>query len=239
MDECFICQQGKHDSLVFNPTLDALEKLLSRTRERESCKDSSVSGFANRMENYSAQELLEKNVKYHNSCYSSFANADKVSQKRFRDLIEAAEGSVIKRKAGRPSTVLESDQNQEKLITRSQTTPYNKELCIICQKPGKNIHKVSTNDTGELMLKVSEKLPDKSLFRRLNSIASAKDAVANDVLYHNLCWASIKQKALNKREKIEDYSIILADIEIIRFIESKFEENKKSTRTSVKIIKNI
>ena len=76
------------------------------------------------------------------------------------------------------------------------------------------------------MLKVSEKLPDKSLFRRLNSIASAKDAVVNDVLYHNLCWASIKQKALNKREKIEDYSIILADIEIIRFIESKFEENK-------------
>ena len=55
------------------------------------------------------------------------------------------------------------------------------------------------------MLKVSEKLPDKSLFRRLNSIVSAKDAVANDVLCHNLCWASIKQKALNKREKIEDY----------------------------------
>ena len=78
------------------------------------------------------------------------------------------------------------------------------------------------------MLKVSEKLPDKSLFRRLNSIASAKDAVVNDVLYHNLCWASIKQKALNKREKIEDYSIILADIEIIRFIESKFEENKSN-----------
>ena len=36
--------QGKHDSLVFIPTLDALEKLLSRTRERERYKDSSVSG---------------------------------------------------------------------------------------------------------------------------------------------------------------------------------------------------
>ena len=68
------------------------------------------------------------------------------------------------------------------------------------------------------MLKVSEKLPDKRLFRRLNSFGFAKDAVANDVLYHNLCWALIKQKALNKREKIEDYSTILADIEIIRFI---------------------
>ena len=60
MDECFVCQQGKHDSFVTNPTIDALEKLLSRTKERESYKGSSVSGFVKRMENYSAQELLEK-----------------------------------------------------------------------------------------------------------------------------------------------------------------------------------
>ena len=196
MDECFICQQGKYDSLAFHPTLHDLLKLLSRTRKRESYKGSSVSGFVKHMENYSAQELLEKKVQYHKSCYSSFANADKVSraQKRFRDSIEAAEGLVFKRKAGRSSAVLESDQNQEKLITRSQTTLYNKHLCIICQKPGKSIHKVSTNEAGELMVKVSEELPDKRLFRRMDSIASAKDAAANDVLYHNWCWTLIKQK---------------------------------------------
>ena len=77
------------------------------------------------------------------------------------------------------------------------------------------------------MLKVSEKLPDKSLFRRLNSIASAKDAVVNDVLYRNLCWASIKQKALNKQENRRLFNNI-ADIEIIRSIESKSEENKNN-----------
>ena len=66
------------------------------------------------------------------------------------------------------------------------------------------MHEVSTNDAGELMLKVSKKLPDKRLFRRLDSIASVNDAVENDALYHNLCWASIKQKAPNKRGKIED-----------------------------------
>ena len=195
MDECFICQQGKYDSLAFHPTLHALLKLLSTTRERENYEGSSVSGFVKHMD--SAQELLEKKVQYHKSCYSSFANADKVSraQKKFRDSIEAAEGLVFKRKAGRSSTVLESDQNQEKLITRSQTTLYNKDLCIICQKPGKNIHKVSTNEAGELMVKVSEKLPDKRLFRRVDSTASAKDAAANDFLYHNLCWTLIKQRA--------------------------------------------
>ena len=76
------------------------------------------------------------------------------------------------------------------------------------------------------MLNVSEKLPDKSLFRRLNSIASAKDAVANDVLYHNLCWALIKQKALNKREKIEDYSTLLEDIEIIDSLKVSLRKTK-------------
>ena len=76
------------------------------------------------------------------------------------------------------------------------------------------------------MLNVSEKLPDKSLFRRLNSIASTKDAVANDVLYHNLCWALIKQKALNKREKIEDYSTLLEDIEIIDSLKVSLRKTK-------------
>ena len=52
---------------------------------------------------------MEEKVKYHKSCYSSFANTDKVSraQKRFWDSIEAAESSVIKRKAGIPSIALE------------------------------------------------------------------------------------------------------------------------------------
>ena len=67
MDECFICQKGKHDCLVFNSTFDPLEKLLSRARERESYKGSSVIGFVKRMKNYSAQELLGKKVKYHKS----------------------------------------------------------------------------------------------------------------------------------------------------------------------------
>ena len=54
-------------------------------KNERATKDSSVGAFVKRMENYSAQELLEKKVKYHKSCYSSFANADKVSraQKRF------------------------------------------------------------------------------------------------------------------------------------------------------------
>ena len=59
------------------------------------------------------------------------------------------------------------------------------------------------------MLKVSEKLPDKSLFRRLNSIASAKDAVAPDFLYHYLCWASKPLTSEKKSKIIQQYLQIL------------------------------
>ena len=178
---------------------------MSGTRERETYSDSSVSGFVKWMENNSTQELLEKKVKYHKSCYSSFANADNVSraQRRFRDSIKAAKGSVIKKKAGRPSTVLKSDRNQEKIITRSQTTPDNKDLRIICQTPGKNIYKISTNDTGELMLKISETFPDENLFRRLNSIASAKDAVAF-MSYTIICVGRrLNTKPLTSKKKLK------------------------------------
>ena len=47
-------------------------------KNERATKDSSFGAFVKRMENYSAQELLQKKVKYHKSCYSSFANADKV-----------------------------------------------------------------------------------------------------------------------------------------------------------------
>ena len=45
------------------------------------------------------------------------------------------------------------------------------------------------------MLLMSEKLSDKGFFRRLNSISSAADALANDVMYHNLCWADAKKES--------------------------------------------
>ena len=39
-------------------------------KNERATKDSSVGAFVKRMENYSAQELLEKKVKYHKSCFS-------------------------------------------------------------------------------------------------------------------------------------------------------------------------
>ena len=75
------------------------------------------------------------------------------------------------------------------------------------------------------MLAVAEKLDDKSFFNQLNTISKADDTIANDVIYHNLCWAKAKKKVLPKSKPVESYSNTLADIELLNFIENKIFQN--------------
>ena len=63
-------------------------------------------------------------------------------------------------------------------------------------------------------------LTDKSFSRRLNTITSAEDAVANDVLYHNQCWVIAKRKAKPKSSEPEDHLHTLSEIELINSVEN-------------------
>ena len=72
--------------------------------------------------------------------------------------------------------------------SRSSTTPYNRDYCIICQKGGGSTHLVTFMKTGSNMRDVAKHLADKGFFIRLNSISSANDAVASDARYHLQCW---------------------------------------------------
>ena len=47
------------------------------------------------------------------------------------------------------------------LLTRSKPEVYDKQLCIICQKPGGKVHRVGFESAGKNMLSVAEKLSDK------------------------------------------------------------------------------
>ena len=96
------------------------------------------------------------------------------------------------------------NDQEETLTTRSTSFFFDKVLCIICQCRGGVLNRVEFKATGHDMLDVSSKLPDKTFFRRLNSISKAEDAVANDVIYHNLCWAKAKKKAVPKQKPAEN-----------------------------------
>ena len=78
------------------------------------------------------------------------------------------------------------------------------------------------------MLNVAQNLPDKAFFRRLNNICIAEDAIANEVMYHNLCWVRSKNKATRMKVKPkEDVARALADIELISYIETNLLQPNK------------
>ena len=204
-------------------SIESYENLLKRTRERAKYKDSKVVDFVERTITLSAIDMLNNNSRYHKSCYSDFANSSKLkrAQKRYNESFAKENPSLVKAKVGRPSTTpVGKTVTEETLTTRSKSEPYDKSNCIICQKPGGILHLVQTKNTGKLMLEVAEKSTDKSFYRRLNTICSASDAIANDVLYHNPCWSGVKQKVLYQHKDIESYSRTLSDIEFTHFIES-------------------
>ena len=72
------------------------------------------------------------------------------------------------------------------------------------------------------MLVVSEKLPDKSFFRRLNSIPKADDAVASNFVYHDICWIRAKCEVAPETVVTENFVKTLSDIELLNLIELRF-----------------
>ena len=78
----------------------------------------------------------------------------------------------------------------------------------------------SFKTTGQNMLQVSKMLTGKSFFRRLKTITSTEDGVANDKLHHNQCWVIAKRKEKPKSSKHEDHVYNLSEIEPINFVEN-------------------
>ena len=87
------------------------------------------------------------------------------------------------------------------------------------------------------MLVTSEKLPDKSFFRRLNSITKADDAVANDVVYHGTCWIKAKREAAPKTIVTENSVKTYSDIESLNLIELRFQTKPQEMNEIIRIYK--
>ena len=183
--------------------------------------------MADRLTNVTPEELFEKNIVYHRGCYSETANVEKLerAKRRYSDSVEYGDSSVVKIKAGRESMSSFPNFQKETLTTRSMSSFFGKALCIICQCPGGVLNCVEFKATGHNMLDVSSKLPGKTFFCRLKSISIAENVVTNDVIYHNLCWAKAKKKAVPKQKPTENYIKTLSNVEILNHIENSLVDN--------------
>ena len=81
------------------------------------------------------------------------------------------------------------------------------------------MHKVEFLQTGQDMLKVAEKLENKSFYLRLNVSPNAADAVANDVRYHLKCQVKIQPLIDPKKDlqELDDFKQVASDIESTSF----------------------
>ena len=163
--------------------------------------------------------LLENNGQYHKECYKKVVHTTNLERLRIRvqkrgRLIEEDENSSFR-----------EEEPPTKLL-RSNSYPFDKDLCIICQKPGGYLRKVACTKTGETMLACAETIGDKDLLLRLNNVPDATDAVANDAQYHLLCWTKLKKENA-KITRVGDFDRDLddplsarADIEIIDLVDA-------------------
>ena len=64
------------------------------------------------------------------------------------------------------------------------------------------------------------------MYRRLNSSMCLEDAIANDALCHDLCWATVKKKAEAPRKTVYTNKKLftVSEIELINLIESELNE---------------
>ena len=207
---------------MLTPSEESFQKLLECTRERVKYKDETVMELVERT-NDTLPGVLATNSSCHKSCYATITNISKLerAKKRYPDSIDCGDVSLIKRKTERLR--LQVPDKQGPLITRRKSELFDQKLCIICQIPaGRNLTGVEYEKTGVHMLSVSENLPEKSFFRRLNSIPKVDDAVANEVVYHDTCWVKVKREAAPKKVVIENFVKTLSDIELLKGASKKY-----------------
>ena len=78
------------------------------------------------------------------------------------------------------------------------------------------------------MLEASKKLEDKGFFRKLKHITSVGDDTANDVVYHNNCWARVRSKVRPRKKKSDSIARTLSEIEIINFVQTQINDPEQS-----------
>lgn len=141
---CIICQKKGSENLVEKPA--AHEKVRRSIEEWAQYGYLHYSEVWSKLQHTSLQELEEKPASWHRSCYKDAVHAGMLRRARERYEREL-EGPNESRRKSRSDSSVETPQ-----LTRSKTTPYNKDVCFFCDGPPgyrKNLHSVSTFSAGE------------------------------------------------------------------------------------------
>ena len=177
---CIICQRKKSENLVEKP--EAHEKVLVSIEEWSKYGNPQYTEAWNKLRFTSVRELEDGRASWHISCYKDAVHAGmlKRARERYERQLEGPNESRRKSSVEIPQ------------LTRSKTSPYNKNVCFFCDGPPgyrKNLYTISTFSAGESLRTAIGMSGNDKLAVKLNTAIAPDDAHSIDINYHKNCWA--------------------------------------------------
>ena len=225
---CIICQRKKSENLVEKP--EAHEKVLVSIEEWSKYGNPQYTEAWNKLRFTSVRELEDGRASWHRSCYKDAVHAGmlKRARERYERQLEGPNESRRKSSVEIPQ------------LTRSKTSPYNKNVCFFCDGPPgyrKNLHTISTFSAGESLRTAIGMSGDDKLAVKLNTAIAPDDAHSIDIKYHKKCWA-IHVSHVLRRETSQSSSEkvageIAAQIEFLTMTEMTLSSGKVATMSEL------
>ena len=212
---CLICQKSTEDALIENPV--SHERVLNFLEQRNAYGDRQYSHIWNMLQHMTPENLASNKPTWHRKCYQDLVHVGKLKRLQARYDSESDGPITPKRKV------------EETKLTRSQTSPYNKDACFFCNEVAgyrKTLHSVSTTSAGQFIRDAVEISGNERLRIKLSTAIDTNDAHAIDIKYHSKCYVNNVTSVLRQSRSTSDRdnSDMAAKIEFIDITESTLRE---------------
>jgi len=200
---CLVCQNKTAETLVSKPT--GHDQLLTCVRDRGTYGDGAYPEINRRLGPCTAEELASSGASWHRKCYQETVHKGMCqrAKARYDQNLTARRGS---------SAIKSSVSGT---FTRSQSTPFNKNVCFFCNEAAterNKLHEVETFNAGSSLKEAIEKSDDKELKVKLCTAIDDGDAHAIDIKYHKRCWAQHVTNVLRKKTDMPETHSAAAEI---------------------------
>ena len=215
--QCIICQTETDQDVMMAPT--SHEKVLNMIRERAKDGDGHYPEISRRLAKVTHETLKLNSATWHRKCYQDTVHVG---------MCKRAKERYEKKLAGMQGTSSSQSASSGGIFTRSQSAPYNKELCFFCENSGSirnPLHKVSTHSAGKNLEAAIQQSGNERLYVKLCTSIDTEDAHAIDIRYHKRCWATHVTNIYHKGKELPYSKQFSADelgaqIEFVSLVES-------------------
>ena len=220
---CFICQKDTSEPLIGKPT--SHKKVLACIRELATYGEERFPEINRRIGDTTLESIVSQGGTWHRSCHQETCHPAKRKSAKAQ-----YENLVAKKKKPNPAAIpLPPATN----FTRSQSNPYQSDVCFFCEKKGSRgsvLSKVQTDLAGHRLHSAIEKSNNDSLRVKLSTAINPNDAHAIDIQYHNKYWTchvtNVLRLQVPETQTDSTANDIAADIEFLSLVEEALVEGE-------------